>query len=474
VVSRLLGQITQAAPFGATLKAPEMAEPVPIVIIDDNVGSMEMLSAVLQQTGVSIHTASDPAEGLEMVRRVRPRLVVTDLVMPRLSGLDVLEQVMSFDPSIDVLLMTAHYTTETAVEAIRRGAADYLQKPVKIATLRTRVAELISSAALRRKAGSSEDADSHTYEFEGLIAKSPIMWEMLGMLQRIAPHYRSVLIQGPTGVGKDLVARALHRRSGVKGKFVVLNCSAVVETLFESELFGHVKGAFTGADRDKVGLFEGADGGTLFLDEVGDMPLSTQAKLLRAVQNQEVLPVGSLRSQRVNVRIVAATHHDLRAAIANGKFREDLYYRLAMVELKVPSLKERPEDIALLARHFVREFASEYGKQIEGLTPRALMVLERYGWPGNVRELEHVIGRACMLTEASMIDVSDLSPQLTESAPPPGVDVPSASPVLSEQERLSVMRALADARDNQTEAAKMLGIGRDALRYKMKKHQLSS
>ena len=235
------------------------------------------------------------------------------------------------------------------------------------------------------------------------------------MVQRIAPHYRSVLIQGPTGAGKDLVARALHRRSGVKGQFIVLNCSAVVETLFESELFGHVKGAFTGADRDKVGLFEAADGGTLFLDEVGDMPLSTQAKLLRAVQNQEILPVGSLRSRKVNVRVVAATHRDLRTAITNGRFREDLYYRLAMVELNVPSLKERPADIPLLARHFVRLFASEYGKQINGLTPRALIVLERYGWPGNVRELEHVIGRACMLADTHMIDVRDLPSHLTES-----------------------------------------------------------
>ncbi len=451
-----------------------MAEPVQIVIIDDNVGSVEMLSAALRQTGVSIQTASDPAEGIELVRRVRPRLVVTDLVMPGLSGLDVLEQVMSFDPSIDVLLMTAHYTTATAVEAIRRGAADYLQKPVRIATLRTRVAELIASAELRRKACSPENTDSDIYEFEGLIAKSPIMWEMLGMLQRIAPHYRSVLIQGPTGVGKDLVARALHRRSGVKGKFVVLNCSAVVETLFESELFGHVKGAFTGADRDKVGLFEAADGGTLFLDEVGDMPLSTQAKLLRAVQNQEVLPVGSLRSRKVNVRIIAATHRDLHAAKADGEFREDLYYRLAIVELNVPSLKDRPEDIPLLARHFVRAFASEYGKQIEGLTPRALIVLERYGWPGNVRELEHVVGRACMLTEATMIDVRDLPSHLTKSTVQPEPDSPAALPVLSDQERQLVVRALADARGNQSEAAKRLGIGRDALRYKMKKHQLSS
>lgn len=485
-----MGLIAQPAPYGAHTNDPALiglvrsvhpiqgivpvAEPVQLVIIDDNVGSVEMLSAALRQTGVLIHTASDPAEGLETVRRVRPRLVVTDLVMPGLSGLDVLEQVMSFDPSIDVLLMTAHYTTETAVEAIRRGAADYLQKPVKIATLRTRVTELIASAELRRKARSSENADSDTYEFEGFIAKSPIMWEMLGMLQRIAPHYRSVLIQGPTGVGKDLVARALHQRSGVKGKFVVLNCSAVVETLFESELFGHVKGAFTGADRDKVGLFEAADGGTLFLDEIGDMPLSTQAKLLRAVQNQEVLPVGSLRSRKVNVRVIAATHRDLRAGIANAEFREDLYYRLAMVELHVPSLKERPEDIPLLARHFVRVFASEFGKQIEGLTPRALIVLERYGWPGNVRELEHVIGRACMLTETSKIDVQDLPPYLTESIARLEPDSPAVSPVLLDQERQLVVRALADARGNQSEAAKRLGIGRDALRYKMKKHQLSS
>lgn len=451
-----------------------MAESVQIVIIDDNAGSVEMLSAALRQTGASIHTASDPAQGLEVVYRIRPRLVITDLVMPGLSGLDVLEHVMSFDPSIDVLLMTAHYTTMTAVEAIRRGAADYLQKPVKIATLRTRVAELIASAELRRKACSPESSDSDIYEFEGLITRSPMMWELLGMLQRIAPHYRSVLIQGATGVGKDLVARALHRRSGVRGKLVVLNCSAVVETLFESELFGHVRGAFTGADRDKVGLFEAADGGTLFLDEVGDMPLSTQAKLLRAVQSQEILPVGSLRSRKVSVRLVAATHRDLRAAKADGKFREDLYYRLTMVELNVPSLKERPEDIPLLTRHFARAFASEYRKQIQGVTPRALIVLEQYGWPGNVRELEHVIGRACMLTEAPLIDVQDLPLHLTERAVPSDSEGPVGSTGLTEQERQLLIRALADARGNQSEAAKRLGIGRDALRYKMKKHHVLS
>ena len=449
-----------------------MSAPVHVVIIDDNAGSVEMLSAALRQTGVSLHTSSDPIEGIELVRRIRPRLVITDLVMPGLSGLEVLEQVMKSDPSIDVLLMTAHYTTETAVEAIRRGAADYLQKPVKIAILRARVAELIGSAELRQRARSAEGTNSNRLEFEGFIAKSAVMWEMLAMLQRIAPHYRSVLIQGPTGAGKDLVAKALHRRSGVKGAFVVLNCSAVVETLFESELFGHVKGAFTGADRDKIGLFEAADGGTLFLDEVGDMPLSTQAKLLRAAQNQEILPVGSLRPRKVNVRLIAATHRDLRAAKASGAFREDLYYRLAMVELNVPSLKERREDIPLLARHFVRVFASQYDKQIEGLTPRALIVLERYGWPGNVRELEHVIGRACMLAETSMLDVEDLPSHLMAAAAQPSSEESGASMALEEHERQLLVRALADARGNQSEAARKLGIGRDALRYKLKKHQV--
>jgi transcriptional regulator with PAS, ATPase and Fis domain len=223
------------------------------------------------------------------------------------------------------------------------------------------------------------------FEFEGLQARSPSMWALFAMIQRVAPHYRSVLIHGPTGAGKDLVAKALHHRSKVQGHYVVLNCSAVMETLFESELFGHVKGAFTGADRDKTGLFELANNGTLFLDEIGDMPLSTQAKLLRALQNQEILPVGSTVVRKVNVRIVAATHRDLRAAIAEGKFREDLYYRLSMVELEVPPLSQRRDDILLLANCFLRKFCGEFSKPVHGLTPRAALVLDRYDWPGNVR-----------------------------------------------------------------------------------------
>jgi len=448
-----------------------MAEALSIVIIDDNPGSLELLSVALAHSEAAVYTAANPVEGLELVRKHRPRLVVTDLVMPEMSGLEVLQQVVSFDSSIDVILMTAHYTPETAVAAIRQGAADYLQKPVKIGLLRERVASLIESANLRKRVHASTASGAQDLEFEGLQAKSDPMWNLFAMIQRVAPHYRSVLIQGPTGAGKDLIATALHRRSQVPGKFVVLNCSAVVETLFESELFGHVRGAFTGADRDKSGLFELANGGTLFLDEIGDMPMATQAKLLRAIQNQEILPVGSLTSHKVNVRIVAATHRDLRAAIASGHFREDLYYRLSMVELIVPSLKERAEDIPLLARHFVRKFAAEFSKRIEGLTPRALLVLERYGWPGNVRELEHIIGRACMLTDGTVLDVDSFPESLIHAETKPASG--ESSSLLEDQERQLIADTLRAVKGNQSEAARRLGIGRDALRYKIKRYELA-
>lgn len=339
--------------------------------------------------------------------------------------------------------------------------------------LRERVTALLASAEQRRMLYSQPSGQN--LAFEGMVTQSPGMWSLFAMIERIAPHYRSVLIQGPTGAGKDLVANALHRRSGVAGKFVVLNCSAVVETLFESELFGHVRGAFTGADRDKTGLLELASGGTLFLDEIGDMPLSTQAKLLRALQNQEVLPVGSLTPRKINVRIEAATHKNLKAEIAGGRFREDLYYRLSMVELKVPALKERREDISLLARSFVRKFSREYGKSVTGATPRAMLLLERHDWPGNVRELEHVIGRACMLADAALLDVHDLPEALVSLSVAAGDErIQTSSATLADQERRLVEDVLHGCAGNQSEAARKLGIGRDALRYKMKRFNLTS
>ena len=447
-----------------------MPEDVRIVVIDDHPGSLDLLSAALKREHLVIHTASDPRAGVDLVKRIRPRLVLTDLMMPEMSGLDVLREIVSFDPMIDVVVMTAHYTTETAVEAIRGGAADYLQKPVKISLLRERVAELIASSERRINAISSDTAGSGDL-FHGMAARSERMWALFAQIERIAPHYRTVLIHGATGTGKELVAEALHRQSGVKGNFVVLNCSAIAETLFESEMFGHVRGSFTGADRDKTGLVEMANGGTLFLDEIGDMPLASQAKLLRVIQNQQVQPVGSTSVRPVNIRVIAATNRDLRSAIQKGSFREDLFYRLSMVELEVPPLIDRPDDIKVLANHFVKHFSSEYKRSITGLTPKALLILERYSWPGNVRELEHVIGRACMLANGTSVDVSDLPDYLGRSSqndPEP----PEESCPLAAQEKRLVGEALKAANGNQSEAARTLGIGRDALRYKMRKFGL--
>lgn len=453
---------------------------ISLVIIDDNPRSLEFIATALASQSVQIFTATNPEEGLDLVYTYRPQIVMTDLVMPQMTGLDVLERITEFDPAIDVILMTAHYTTETAVEAIRKGAADYLNKPISLATLRERVGRLVEAALQRMQIRGVEDQIVETAQFEGMIGRSPQMWEMCSRISRIAPHYRAVLVTGPTGTGKELVAHALHHLSHVKGKFVVLNCSAVVETLFESELFGHVRGAFTGADRDKTGLVKHADGGTLFLDEIGDMPITTQAKLLRVLQNQEVQRVGSLTAEKVDVRIVAATNKDLQAAIVQRQFREDLFFRLSMVQVHTPSLNERRDDLPLLVQHFIKKFSREYGKEIRGLTQRAQILLGRYHWPGNVRELENVIGHGCMMTMTDTIDVIDLPAVLTQNSNPGESvqtftsvnDASISSQSLEDHEKRLVQEALQQAGGNQSQAARQLRIGRDALRYKMKKFGL--
>jgi two-component system, NtrC family, response regulator HydG len=453
---------------------------ISLLIIDDSAGSLETLSSALAQPGLEILTASDPEEALELVHTRQPQIVLTDLVMPKLTGLEVLEQIVHFDPSIDVILMTAHYSTESAVEAIKKGATDYLNKPISITTLRERVGKLLEEARRRQHALRLEAELLASSEFEGIVGRSPLMWDLFSQIRRVAPHYRSLLVTGPTGTGKDLVAQALHRRSPAsRGKYAVLNCSAVVETLFESELFGHVRGAFTGATADKQGMFEHAHGGTLFLDEIGDMPLATQAKLLRILQNQEVQRVGSLTTRKMDVRIIAATNHDLRVGVREKRFREDLYYRLSMVELRVPPLAERKEDLPLLERYFLSKFAAQYQKQVRSLTHRAQIVLALHSWPGNVRELENVIGHAAMMTISDSIDVQDLPAYLQSGGASAGAGASVPVPVqqagtLEEHERLLIIRALDSAGGNQSQAARSLRIGRDALRYKLKKHNLEA
>ncbi|MFN0103921.1 MAG: sigma-54-dependent transcriptional regulator [Bryobacteraceae bacterium] len=458
--------------------SPSSRSDVCIAIIDDNAGSVELMANALAGEGIEIITATDPEDGLDLIFRRHPQIVITDLVMPKLNGMQVLERIMEFDPSIDVILMTAHYSTESAVEAIKKGAADYLNKPVPVATIRERTKGPIARARQVLRASELERELSDVSRFHGLIGRSPKMLDMFSTVRRVAPHYRSLLITGQTGTGKDLIARAVHQLSPASpGNFVVVNCSAVVETLFESELFGHMKGSFTGADRDKVGLVEYASGGTLFLDEIGDMPLSTQAKILRVLQNQEVQRVGSLTPRKIDVRVIAATNKNLRAAIAGRTFREDLYYRLTMVEIHIPSLAERPEDLPLLIHHFIERFSDQFHKRVRGITHRAQIVLHRHGWPGNVRELENVIGHASMIVMGDMIDVVDLpeylrvSNQLDPALPHSAAN--EAAPMadsLEANERMLIAGALERANGNQSEAARILRIGRDALRYKMKKY----
>lgn len=448
---------------------------VTLTLIDDNESSLELLATALESEHVEVKAFQHPDAALEQILNEHPQIVVTDLMMPGMSGMELLERVMEFDPSIDVVLVTAHYTTESAVEAIRKGAADYINKPVSPAVLRQKVGSLVAKHEAAQKARDIEASLAANAEFEGMVGNSPAMWELFSKIRRVAPHFRSILVTGQTGTGKELIARALHTMSPARrGNFVALNCSAVVETLFESELFGHVRGAFTGATTDKMGLFEHAHDGVLFLDEIGDMPLSTQAKLLRALQNQEVQRLGSLQARKVNVRVIAATHQNLREKIGKGTFREDLFYRLGMVELEAPPLREREGDLRLLMRHFIEKYARLYDKKIMGITNRAQIVLSRHAWPGNIRELENVIGHAAMMATAAMLDVPDLPGYLTQAGAASRVTVATEMPALQEQERALLVSALARAGDNQSEAARLLRISRDTLRYRLKKHGIQS
>jgi len=437
--------------------------PILLLAIDDDPQSLEFVKDALAQENLEILTTTDPELGLELVLRRHPQIVLLDLMMPKIMGMELLERILEADPGTNVMLMTGHYSTEAAVEAIQKGAYDYLNKPLSVEKLRQRVDQLIAEARQRRRTLQLDRELLKVYEFEGLLGRSPLMLDVFARVRRVAPHFRTVLVTGATGTGKELVARALHRLSpAASGTFAVCNCSAIVETLFESELFGYVKGAFTGATQDKSGLFEYANGGTLFLDEIGEMPLATQAKLLRVLQSQEIQRVGSPAVRKVDVRVVAATNRDLRARVGEKEFRDDLYYRLSMVEVKLPLLAERKEDVPLLVRYLVERFATQYNKPIRGLTRRAQALLARYSWPGNVRELENALGHACMMVEGDLIDVRDFPDTLRKPAERELVEDEDLIP-LDELQRRHALRVLARVGGNKKRAAEILGIARTTL-----------
>jgi len=433
-----------------------------LVVIDDDPKNLKLVNFILASAGLEIHTASDPQAGMELIHRLRPQIVLMDLVMPGVQGMELLEKIVEFDPGIDVILMTGYYSTESAVEAIQKGAADYFPKPFSPEKLRQRIALIVEDAKRRQRSSTIDNELLENFQFEGIIGRSPLMLDLFSKIRRVAPHFRSVLVTGPTGSGKELVAKALHRLSGSGKRFVAVNCSSITESLAESELFGHVKGAFTGANQDKVGVFEYADGGTAMLDEIGEMPLAMQAKLLRVLQNHEVQRVGSPAVTKVDVRVVAATNRDLQEMAQQGKFREDLYFRLSAIELKVPSLAERHEDLPLLERQFLKAFAAQYNKSVAGLTRRAQTVLARYPWPGNIRELQNVIEHACMMTESDVIDVRDLPERVQNQTAAAKADY-EVMMSMDQLERRHAQRVLDHVGGNKVRAAEILGISRTHL-----------
>ena len=436
-----------------------------LLAVDDNPNNLELIRAAVEDTDVGVFTEVDPEVGFETFLKVRPRIVLLDLIMPGVTGIALLERILVVDPGAEVILLTSHYSDESAVEAIQKGASDYWTKPLDLGKLRGRIAALRGDAAIRKKTLQLDRELLDVSLFEGMVGKSPLMLEVFARIRRVAPHFRTVLLRGATGTGKELVAQALHKLSPGKAKFAVCNCSALVDTLLESELFGHVRGSFTGATSDKQGLFEYADGGTIFLDEIGELSLPAQAKLLRVLQNREVQRVGSVTTRSIDVRVIAATHRDLRAMVREGLFREDLYYRLAIMEINLPSLASRGEDLPLLQRHFLQKFAAEYHKPIAGLTRRAQTRLATHNWPGNIRELENVIGHACMMVDGDLIDIDDL---------PEGLQTPGDCDALHDQRLLSleemqkqhILRVLESVGGHKARAAEILGIGRATI-YQM-------
>jgi DNA-binding NtrC family response regulator len=445
-----------------------------ISVLDDDPTLVEITTEMMERAGFQATGTSDPHEALKSIRNDRNHVVLSDIQMPFMDGFQFLDKALQLEPAAHIILVTGHYSLDSAIEAIKRGAYDYLPKPLEYPRLLKTLDELALSLERRNQIHELEEQILSNMEFEGIVGRSPAMLEVFDLVRKIAKHYNNVLLMGPTGVGKELFARALHNLSPVATeRFVVCNCSALVDTLLESQLFGHVRGAFTGAFETRFGLFEHANGGTVFLDEIGETSLQMQAKLLRAIQNREIQRVGSPEVKKVNVRVIAATNRDLRAEVNAGKFRQDLFYRLSTIEIRVPSLAERCDDIPLLIRYFLKRCNEQYGKCFQGPTRRAEAALLRYTWPGNVRELENAISKAAITGTGDFIDLTDLPKHVQN-----GGGEASSSPdcwhpaTLEQVERAHVQRVLEMCNGNQVRAAEILGIGRTSLYRHLKRAAL--
>jgi two-component system, NtrC family, response regulator AtoC len=455
-----------------------------VLIVDDERTLARAVKAFLTEAGYEAEVAGDAEQALELLPRLRPDVIFTDVRLPGMSGIDLLRRVREFDPAIPVIIMTAYGTIEGAVEAVKLGAFDYMKKPVDLEELKLLADRARETALMKQELSYYRRRAASELPMAGVLGSSPALRAVMDQVRQVAALDETppVLITGETGTGKGLVARTLHTSGPRSAKpFIEVNCTALPASLMEAELFGYERGAFTDAKESKLGLFEAAEGGFLLLDEVGDLEPSLQGKLLGAIEERTVRRVGGIRDRKIDVRILAATNRDLEREVQQGRFRSDLFFRLAVILLHLPPLRERGNDILILAEHFLRRFSAKYGKDVRRIDQRARDVLLSYPWPGNVRELSHVIERAVLWSRDNSIDVEHLS--LTtpvragvdghapaaepESIGRPSAELPAGD--LTQWERTMIERAMREAGGNQTKAAQRLGITRDTLRYRLKK-----
>ncbi|NVM20354.1 MAG: sigma-54-dependent Fis family transcriptional regulator [Desulfobacterales bacterium] len=446
--------------------------PKNVLVIDDEPNMRHIVTVVLEKAGYTVTGAEDGAQAIPIIETNHFDLILCDLRMPRMDGLAFLKHAAERGVDAAIIMMSAYGTIDTAVEAMKLGAADYISKPFKPDEILLKVGQVEERTRLREENIRLRNAVQETFSFQNIVAKSKPMRRIFETIRKVADYKTTVLITGESGTGKELIASAIHYNGPRKHKpMVAVNCGGLPENLLESELFGHVKGAFTDAAQDKKGLFQEADGGTLFLDEIAELPLSLQVKLLRVLQDEMVRPVGSTQSHKVDVRIIAATAVNLAGAVKHGTFRDDLFYRINVLLIEVPALRDRKEDILLLINHFIERFNRRLKKQIKGIRPEALQALMTYAWPGNVRELENVIERTMVLTERSEIHADELPEEIRAPAAahthPPPKSISLKANTMALEEAL-IRRALRETGNNRTRAAKLLGISHPTLLSKMK------
>jgi len=447
------------------------AQKLSILIVDDEEDILNVLKLILTKEGYQVDTALDGKQALQLFRKNSYDIVLTDLRMPEMDGIELLERIKEIRPETEVLIMTAYASVESAVLAMKKGAADYIVKPFLNEDVMMRIARVAEHIKLKRDVEVLKQQISQKFEALHFLGNSPQVQQILTLIEQVAPTKSNVLILGESGTGKSLVAELIHKNSPRRdGPFISINCAAIPETLLEAELFGYKKGAFTGAVTDKKGLIELANGGTLFLDEIGDLPLGLQAKLLKFLETYEFIPLGDVQKKKVDIRLISATNKNLEKLIEEGKFREDLYYRLSVIEIKIPPLRERKEDIPVLVYYFLEQASKQHNKKIKGITNEALSYLLNYDWPGNIRELRNVIERAVILTRDEYILPHDLPEKIIKSSPSPEIGVgKSLKEAIEEYEKTIILNTLKFCNYDKERAAKILDIDLATLYRKLKK-----